>query len=196
MRKIQLQAKFVGSLDYARRISLQCRCLVESKGRYSFFDLKVKPIYVDDLLWEIYKYKRELKPFSLRILGVDAVMSVDILKSQWRLDGDEGYAESSLTSALEHIYTIIEEAIRRFLKEHPDADSYYYYNERWTNQLLPILMLCHQHKYNAALSMLTEEISKGRNGGVVFYMPDDTQKTSFQFVKEYILNKLQTNVRE
>ncbi|MDO4335576.1 MAG: hypothetical protein Q4C37_07105 [Bacteroidales bacterium] len=161
-----------------------------------FFELEVKPIYVDDLLWKIYKYKRELKPFSLRILGVDAVMSVDILKSQWRLDGDEGYAESSLTSALEHIYTIIEEAIRRFLKEHPNADTYYYYNERWTDQMLPILMLCHQHKYDAALSMLNEEISKGRNGGVVFYMPDDTQKTSFQFVKEYILNQQQSIIRK
>ncbi|MCM1491120.1 MAG: hypothetical protein NC095_09895 [Muribaculum sp.] len=154
------------------------------------FVLEVKPIYVDDLLWEILGFEKPLKPFSLRIMGGNAVTSVPILECKWNINGDAGYEESNLISLYQQIYSTIDTYISEFLEEHPNPDEYYYHNPEWTNQMLPILIQCHKHKYRQALSLLKEEMAKGNTGGTTFYMPDNSQKTAYQFVLEYCLKHI------
>ncbi len=184
---------------YARWITIDgylfnINSLLNPVENFLHIELEVKPLYVDDLLWEILGYGNTIKPFSLRITGCDAVTNVTICKLKWNIVGDEGYSESNLTSLYRQIYTTLENHINKFLKNHPCADDYYYYNNNWTNQILPILMLCHQHKYRQALSIIKEEMSKGRAGGVVFDMPDNTEKTTYQFMQDYCLSQINSKI--
>ncbi len=160
------------------------------KENIIFYNLKVKPIYVDDLLWKIYGYKDKIKPFSIRIMGGDAVTSIPIYESKWIIDGDDGYSESRLITLFEEIYSDIEKNIDIFLKDNPDANDFYYYNKEWSDQTLPILMLCHQQKFHEALSMVNEEMTKGRTGRTDFHMPDGEKKSSYEFVKDYCIQHI------
>lgn len=181
--------------DYARWITrngylFNLDFLLDPKINILHFQLEVKPIYVDDLLWEMLGNVKPLKPFSLRIMGCNAVTSVPIFECKWNIDGDSGYDDSNLRLLFEHIYSTIDSYITEFLKIYPNSDEYYYHNKEWTDQLLPILILCHQHKYKQALSLLNEEMAKGHTGGATFYMPDSSQKTTYQFVLEYCLKHI------
>lgn len=135
-------------------------------------------------------FEKPLKPFSLRIMGGNAVTSVPILECKWNINGDSGYEESNLISLYQQIYSTVDTYISEFLEKHPNSDDYYYHNKDWTNQLLPILILSHQHKYKLAISMLNEEMAKGHTGGTTFYMPDNSQKTTYQFMLEYCLKHI------
>lgn len=181
--------------DYARWITrngylFNLDFLLDPKTNILHFKLEVKPIYVDDLLWEMFGYEKPLRPFSLRIMGGNAVTSVPIFECKWNINGDTGYDDSNLISLYKQIYSTIGTCISEFLKEHPNSDEYYYQNPKWTDQMLPILILCHQHKYNHALSLLYEEMDKGRTGGTTFYMPDNSKKTAYQFVLEYCIKHI------
>lgn len=155
-----------------------------------FLELEVKPLYVDDLLWEILGYELPIRPFSLRIMGCDHIVAVPIFKTSWMIDGDTGYADTSLSLKLQEIYKEIEFHIAAFLKANPIVDKYFFFNKNWHDQMLPMMMLCHQNKYRNALDLVNDEINKGNSGGIVFKMPDGTEKTAYQFVQEYCLKHL------
>lgn len=155
-----------------------------------FLELKVKPLYVDDLLWKILGYELPIRPFSLRIMGCDHVVSIPIFKTSWIINAVTGYDDISLSLKLQEIYKEIEFHIAAFLKENPIADKYFFFDKNWHDQMLPMMMLCHQNKYLNALDLVNDEIDKGKSGGIVFKMPDGSEKTAYQFVKEYCLKHI------
>lgn len=163
---------------------------VADENRISL-ELCVKPEYVDDLLWKILEFSKPLQPYSLRIMGGLAVSFVEIFKTKFNINGDEGYDESNLASLYTEIFTNINQEIDKFLHIHPNADKFYYHNKKWTDQTLPIMILCHNHKYEKALIMLNKEMAKGHTGGTDFLMSDGSWKCVYKFVKEYCLKQLE-----
>ena len=155
--------------------------------------LSVKPIYVDDLLWYII-YKKELRPFSLRITGGLAVTQIRLKEFyDWEINGDEGYEQAELVKLYRNIYSSISGEVEKFLKTNPDVEKFYYYNPVWYDNILAILILCHQQKYAQALAMTEKEITMGKSGGCTFIMPDGNEKTTLEFVREYCTEKLKCN---
>lgn len=158
-----------------------------------FCELSVKPIYVDDLLWYVI-YKKELRPFSLRLTGGLAVTSVTLKDFEgWEINGDEGYQPSEIIKLYRYIYASIYKEIDSFLKKNADVDKFYYFNSNWSNILLTILILSHQQKYTQALYMTEKEIAMGKSGGCTFIMPDGSEKTTFEFIREYCMEQLERN---
>lgn len=159
-------------------------------------NLYVKPIYVDDLLWQII-YKKELRPFSLRITGGLAVPEIQLKYYYgWKINGDEGYEQTELIRLYREIYNEITCEINNFIRKNPDVNNFYYHNPEWHNNLLAILILCHQQKYSQALAMTQEDINKGETGGTTFIMSDESEKTTLEFVREYCLERIEAKCVE
>lgn len=154
--------------------------------------LGVKPLYADDLFWKILGRTDEIKPFSLRVDGGIAVPSICIGKFDWRINGDPGYEESNLVGLFDTIYSTIMQKIDAFIKENPDADRYAPILDKNKVELINLLILCHQHKYQEVLELVDRELSNGNKGVYQWYMPDGSFKGAYDYIKSYCLNQLKT----
>lgn len=155
--------------------------------------LSVKPIYVDDLFLRIIGITDEIRPFSLRVDGGNAVPPICIEKFQWQINGDAGYEESNLECLFDNIYSSIIQRSDAFIKENPNADLYTpIIVNNGKIELIDLLILCHQHKYGEVINLANEELSKGNKGGYQWYMPDGTFKGAYDYIKSYCLNQLKS----
>lgn len=123
--------------------------------------LTVKPMYADDLWWDIWGASENKKePLSLRGTGAYSLSGQMLATYQIAQTTDEG----GLSDTFTHIFQDAGAVIAKFLAEHPDADSFYPDESKmWhdPDRLLYLMALIHNGSEAEALAIIKEARKKG-----------------------------------
>ncbi len=106
---------------------------------YSEATLYVKPLYIDDLWWDVFEMPSNKKePMSLRGNGSFALDGVQILKmpdlfdirtngrgSEFELEKIQKYSDEQIEKIWDDAFQQFEDEVKRFIKENPAPDSYF-----------------------------------------------------------------------
>jgi len=104
---------------------------------YSEATLYVKPLYIDDLWWDVFEMPDNKKArMSLRGKGTFSLDGVKILKtpdlfdiraeeSEYELEKIQKYSDEAIEKIWDDVFQQFDDEIQRFLKENPDPDSYF-----------------------------------------------------------------------
>ena len=110
---------------------------LEHLNCYSEATLYVKPLYIDDLWWDVFEMSSNKKePMSLRGNGTFSLDGVKILKtpdlfdiraeeSEYELEKIQKYSDEAIEKIWDDVFQQFDDEVRRFLKENPDPDSYF-----------------------------------------------------------------------
>lgn len=110
---------------------------LEHLNCYNEATLYVKPLYIDDLWWDVFEmFSNKKAPMSLRGNGTFSLDGVKILKtpdlfdiraeeSEYELEKIQKYSDEDIEKIWDDVFQQIEDEIKRFLKENPDPDSYF-----------------------------------------------------------------------
>ena len=112
---------------------------LEHLNCYSEATLYVKPLYIDDLWWDVFEMSSNKKaPMSLRGNGTFSLDGVKILKTpdlfdirtnergaEYELEKIQKYSNEDIEKIWDDVFQQIEDEVKRFLKENPDPDSYF-----------------------------------------------------------------------
>ncbi len=118
--------------------------------------LTVKPMYADDLWWDIWGATENKKePLSLRGIGAYTLSGQVLASYEIAKTTDEG----ELTNTFNKIFQDANTEITRFLAENPDADIFYPDESKMDHdpdRLLYIIALIHNGREEEALSIIKE----------------------------------------
>jgi len=106
---------------------------------YSGAFLYVKPLYIDDLWWDIFEISSNKKePMSLRGNGTFSLDGVRILETpdlfdirtnereaEYELEKIQKYSDEDIEKIWDNVFQQFDNEVQRFLKENPDPDSYF-----------------------------------------------------------------------
>lgn len=106
---------------------------------YGEATLYVKPLYIDDLWWDVFEMSSNKKaPMSLRGNGTFSLDGVKILKTpdlfdirtnergaEYELEKIQKYSDKVVEKIWDNVFQQFDDEIQRFLKENPDPDSYF-----------------------------------------------------------------------
>jgi len=104
---------------------------------YGEATLYVKPLYIDDLWWDVFEMSSNKKePMSLRGNGAFALDGVRIMEtpdlfdiraeeSEYELEKIQKYSDEVVEKIWDNVFQQFDDEVRRFLKENPDPDSYF-----------------------------------------------------------------------
>ena len=110
---------------------------LEHLNCYNEATLYVKPLYIDDLWWDVFEMSSNKKePMSLRGKGAFALDGVRIMEtpdlfdiraeeSEYELEKIQKYSDEDIEKIWDDVFQQIEDEVKRFLKENPDPDSYF-----------------------------------------------------------------------
>ena len=101
--------------------------------------LYVKPLYIDDLWWDVFEMPsnkkgpmrlRGLGGFSFSLDGVQILKTPDLFdiraeESEYELEKIQKYSNEDIEKIWDDVFQQIEDEVKRFLKENPDPDSYF-----------------------------------------------------------------------
>ena len=118
--------------------------------------LTVKPMYADDLWWDIWGATENKKePLSLRGIGAYTLSGQVLASYEIAKTTDEG----ELTNTFNKIFQDANTEITRFLAENPDADIFYPDESKMDHdpdRLLYLMALLHNGKEEDALAIIKE----------------------------------------
>lgn len=118
--------------------------------------LTVKPMYADDLWWDIWDASENKKePMSLRGTGAYSLSGQVLASYEIAKTTDEG----ELTNTFNKIFQDANTEITRFLAENPDADLFYPDESKMDHdpdRLLYLMALIHNDKKDDALAIIKE----------------------------------------
>lgn len=118
--------------------------------------LTVKPMYADDLWWDIWDASENKKePMSLRGTGAYSLSGQVLASYEIAKTTDEG----ELTNTFNKIFQDANTEITRFLAENPDADIFYPDESKMDHdpdRLLYLMALIHNGKEEYALAIIKE----------------------------------------
>ena len=111
---------------------------------YGEATLYVKPLYIDDLWWDVFEMSSNKKaPMSLRGNGTFSLDGVKILKtpdlfdirtnergSEYELEKIQKYSDEDIEKIWDNVFQQFDNEVQRFLKENPDPDSYFPEDEK------------------------------------------------------------------
>ena len=156
--------------------------------------LDVKPYYADNLFWTIMEMDSNInEPDSLRAVGAFAVNTWRIKEEVVEMESCTGIDLLRLEEHFLRLYTMLDRDVKEFLRDNPDADSFYRPPVNDWHMDLPLVMLCHMGKYRQALEMAERAIEADRCGGILRAMPDGTNKSDYMFIRDYCLSKIAEN---
>ncbi|MBP5769685.1 MAG: sel1 repeat family protein [Fibrobacter sp.] len=106
---------------------------------YGEATLYVKPLYIDDLWWDVFEMSSNKKaPMSLRGNGTFSLDGVKILKTpdlfdirtnergaEYELEKIQKYSNEDIEKIWDNVFRQFDDEVKRFLKENPDPDSYF-----------------------------------------------------------------------
>ena len=104
---------------------------------YGKATLYVKPLYIDDLWWDVFEMSSNKKePMSLRGKGAfaldgDRIMETPDLfdiraeESEYELEKIQKYSDEDIEKIWDNVFRQFDDEVKRFLKENPDPDSYF-----------------------------------------------------------------------
>ena len=103
--------------------------------------LYVKPLYIDDLWWDVFEMPsnkkgpmrlRGLGGFSFSLDGVQILKTPDLFDirtngrdSEYELEKIQKYSDEDIEKIWDNVFRQFDDEIQRFLKENPDPESYY-----------------------------------------------------------------------
>lgn len=118
--------------------------------------LTVKPLYADDLWWDIWGATENKKePLSLRGIGAYTLSGQVLASYEIAKTTDEG----ELTNTFNKIFQDANTEITRFLAENPDADIFYPDESKMDHdpdRLLYLMALIHNGKEEIALEIIKD----------------------------------------
>ena len=156
--------------------------------------LDVKPYYADRLFWTIMEMDLNInEPDSLRAVGAFAVDSEPIAEEVVDIGSCTGIDMLRLEEHFLRLYTMLDRDVKQFLRDNPDADTFYRPPVNDRHMDLPLVMLCHMGKYRQALEMAERAIEDGEDGGILRAMPDGVNKSDYMFIRDYCLSKIAEN---
>lgn len=123
--------------------------------------LTVKPIYADDLWWEIWdspEYKKE--PVSYR--GIGEYSLAGMLLATYEIS--EPTDDIELSNMFSRVFRDASERISAFLADNPDADTFYPDESKMENdpdRLLYMITLIHNGRDKEVLDIITQERHSG-----------------------------------
>lgn len=154
--------------------------------------LEVKPMYADDLWWDIFNCPKNKKaPKSLRGNGAFAVSATQIasypaFEESWKKYPDEMIV-SKWQTIWQNIFTLVEKDIESFISANPNPDKYFpkpFYANGVAN-LLYILALLHNNAFEEATDMINNDLAKGHSPGMSSY--DGTRLINgYEFILDWI----------
>ena len=112
---------------------------LEHLNCYGEATLYVKPLYIDDLWWDVFEMSSNKKaPMSLRGNGTFSLDGVKILKTpdlfdirtnergaEYELEKIQKYSDEDIEKIWDNVFRRFNDEVQRFLKENPDPDSYF-----------------------------------------------------------------------
>ena len=107
---------------------------LEHLNCYSEATLYVKPLYIDDLWWDVFEMSSNKKaPMSLRGLdGVKILKTPDLFDirtnergAEYELEKIQKYSDEDIEKIWDNVFRRFNDEVQRFLKENPDPDSYF-----------------------------------------------------------------------
>lgn len=159
-RKIIADARRSVSREYGFRQSSYINFKVEGGYFFCLFfltgeaRLTVKPLYADDLWWDIWGATENKKePLSLRGIGAYTLSGQVLALYEIAKTTDEG----ELTNTFNKIFQDANTEITRFLAENPDADIFYPDESKMDHdpdRLLYLMALIHNGKEEIALEII------------------------------------------
>ena len=103
--------------------------------------LYVKPLYIDDLWWDVFEMPsnkkgpmrlRGLGGFSFSLDGVQILKTPDLFDirtngrdSEYELEKIQKYSDEDIEKIWDNVFRQFDDEIQHFLKENPDPESYY-----------------------------------------------------------------------
>ncbi len=131
--------------------------------------LVVKPMYADDLWWDIFQCPENKKaPKSLRGMGAFSVRGTKIASYMVFPGSWKQYTEEMIISIWQKIFPVVEKDIESFISAHPNPDKYFPEptdaNKRVN--LLYILALLWNGDTEEAADIVKNALSKGESSGM------------------------------
>ena len=128
--------------------------------------LEVKPLYFDDLWWEITgMFEKEKRPsMSLRGWGCAAISSQEIARYDVIVNNPDCYTVDILEEIWNGVFEKVSSDVYQFLKDHPDANTFYPDESRVramdNDRLDYIMALLHNNRSEEAISIIAEAKNK------------------------------------
>lgn len=184
--KMQADVRRSVGRKYGFRQSSYCNFKVENGYFFNidfvaYASLKVKPMYADDLWWDIFDMPdNKNEPLSLRALGAFAVNAQNLVK----YDIPESYDREELEGQYERLFKNASEVIADFLIQNPDADRFYPSEEmmnRRSYDMLNLLALIRNGRESEALEIAAEALKNDRSCGMI-RSKDGRDIDGFEFI--------------
>lgn len=149
-------------------------------------DLKVKPLYADDLWWDIFQMPENKKPLSLRGNGAFALSGELIGEYQIFIRGRENYTEQDFEKIWISVFNEIEAGIANFISRNPSVDKYMppSTNMRGDVSLTYLIALLHNNKVHKAVELI-HEARKNNNCCGISKWVDDEEIDGYSFILKY-----------
>ncbi len=128
--------------------------------------LEVKPLYFDDLWWEISSmFENKKKPsMSLRGLGVAAISSQEIARYDVIGDDLDTYTVVDLEKTWDSVFERVSSDVLLFLKNNPDANLFIPDESKVRamdrDRLDYMMSLLHNNRFEEVMSIITEAKAK------------------------------------
>lgn len=119
--------------------------------------LMVKPIYVDDLWWEIFGIaENKNAPMSLRGTGAFSVFGKMIATYGFLSGNIEQYSRHDIEAIWPEIFNSVKNDIAQFLQSNPDVDAYMPDKEEYSggDNLMYFMTLLHNGKKEEVVRMI------------------------------------------
>lgn len=120
--------------------------------------LTVKPMYADDLWWDIWDaLENKKEPLSLRGTGAFSLSGQVLMSTTFKVNKESD--TSDLTDIMEHVFQEISVNIEKFLKDNPNADVFFPDESKMDHdpdRLLYLMALIHNGKEHDALTIIAD----------------------------------------
>ncbi len=158
---------------------------------YTSVYLNVKPMYADDLWWNIFNLSENKKcPISLRGTGAFSIHAAKLKEYALYDESTEEINEEDLSEKWQKIFCLAAQDIEEFLRNHPNADTFIpdkncNYD---TDNLLYFITLLHNGRKNEVVQAIKELKAKGHS--CQFY-DWDCDMDSYDFILKWCTNSEQ-----
>jgi len=176
---------------------------LEHLNCYGEATLYVKPLYIDDLWWDVFEMSSNKKePMSLRGKGAFALDGVRIMEtpdlfdiraeeSEYELEKIQKYSDEDIEKIWDDVFQQIEDEVKRFLKENPDPDSYFP-GEEHCHGYYALITYLHAGDKQKVLDKIAEfRATPGRICGTLARSFDDGKtRDGLDFIEAWCLREL------
>ena len=176
---------------------------LEHLNCYNEATLYVKPLYIDDLWWDVFEMSSNKKePMSLRGKGAFALDGVRIMEtpdlfdiraeeSEYELEKIQKYSDEDIEKIWDDVFQQIEDEVKRFLKENPDPDSYFP-GEEHCHGYYALITYLHAGDKQKVLDKIAEfRATPGRICGTLARSFDDGKtRDGLDFIEAWCLREL------